>query len=132
MLDTSVAIPLRESDAAILDRIALLGDDLMIASITRVELENGVYRDPALAQHRRALLDILLQSVLVVPFDDECAAIYGRIVAQMGWSRTRTIDRMIAACAIASDASLVTLNGKDFRGIEGLRLIEWPNPAGTT
>ena len=125
MLDTSVAIPLRESEAATLDRVDAIDGDLMISAVTRVELENGVYRDPALAEHRRALLDIMLQSVLVVPFDDECARVFGRIVAQHGWSRTKTIDRMIAACAIVSDATLVTMNGKDFRGIADLRLVEW-------
>ena len=125
MLDTSVAIPLRESEAATLNRVDAIDGDLMISAVTRVELENGVYRDPALAEHRRALLDIMLQSVLVVPFDDECARVFGRIVAQLGWSRTKTIDRMIAACAIVSDATLVTMNGKDFRGIADLRLVEW-------
>lgn len=125
MLDTSVAIPLRESEAATLNRVAAIDGDLMISAVTRVELESDVYRNPALAEHRRALLDIMLQSVLVVPFDDECARVFGRIVAQLGWSRTKTIDRMIAACAIVSDAALVTMNGKDFRGIADLRLVEW-------
>lgn len=125
MLDTSVAIPLRESDAEILGRVAALGGDLMISAVTRVELENGVYRDLALTAHRRALLDTMLKSVLVVPFDDQCAAIFGQLAAQLGWSRSNTIDRMIAACAIANDATLVTLNGRDFRGLPGLQLVEW-------
>ena len=125
MLDTSVAIPLRESEAVTLERVDALGGDLMISAVTRVELENGVYRDPALAGHRRALLDIVLECVLVVPFDDECAAVFGRTVANIGWSRTKTIDRMIAASAIASDATLVTMNGKDFRDIPYLKLVEW-------
>jgi tRNA(fMet)-specific endonuclease VapC len=125
MLDTSVAIPLRESDADILGRVVALGGDLMISTVTRVELENGVYRDPALAAHRRVLLDLMLQSVLVAPFDDQCAAVFGGIAATLGWSRGKTIDRMIAACAIVNDATLVTLNGRDFRGVVGLRLVEW-------
>lgn len=36
-----------------------------------------------------------------------------------------TLDRLIAAQAIARDATLITRNGKDFRRIEGLRLVEW-------
>jgi tRNA(fMet)-specific endonuclease VapC len=125
MLDTSVAIPLRESDADTLDQVGRLGGDLLIAAVTRVELENGVYRDPTLAQRRRALLDVMLESVLVIPFDDECAQIFGQIVAKLGWSRAKTIDRMIAATAVVSDATLVTTNGRDFRQIDGLKLLEW-------
>ena len=128
MLDTSVAIPLRESEAVTLGRVAELGDNLMISAVTRVELENGVYRDPGLAEHRRALLDIMLESLLVAPFDDDCAAIFGGIVAKLGWSRANTIDRMIAATAIVSDATLITMNGKDFRDVPGLKLMEWATP----
>ena len=128
MLDTSVAIPLRESEAVTLGRVAKLGDNLMISAITRVELENGVYRDPSLAEHRRTLLDIMLVSLPIIPFDDECAAMFGKIVAKLGWSRGNTIDRMIAATAIVSDATLITMNGKDFREIPGLKLLEWKTP----
>ncbi len=128
MLDTSVAIPLRESEPVVLQHIEGLGGDLLISAVTRVELENGVYRDPDLAASRRALLDIILESLLVIPFDDECAALFERIVGVLGWSRAKTIDRMIAATAIVSDATLVTMNGKDFRGIPDLKLIEWETP----
>ncbi|MEP7348537.1 MAG: PIN domain-containing protein [Sphingorhabdus sp.] len=128
MLDTSVAIPLRESEGVTLGRVAELSDNLMISAVTRVELENGVYRDPDLAEHRRALLDIMLDSLHVMPFDDDCAAEFGRIVAGLGWSRTTTIDRMIAATAIVSDATLITMNGKDFKNIPGLKLVIWETP----
>ena len=128
MLDTSVAIPLRESDSGTLERVAELSDNLMISAVTRVELENGVYRDPTLSGHRRALLDIMLDSLHVLPFDDDCAAEFGRIVAALGWSRATTIDRMIAATAIVSEATLITLNGKDFKNIPGLKLVVWETP----
>lgn len=129
MLDTSVAISLRESEAVTLGQVAELGDIVMISAVTRVELENGVYRDAKLAEHRRALLDIMLGSLLVAPFDEECAAVFGRIVASLGWSRAKTIDRMIAATAIVNDATLITMNGKDFRDVPGLKLVEWETPA---
>jgi tRNA(fMet)-specific endonuclease VapC len=130
MLDTSVAIPLRENDLDVAARIGGLEGDLVVSAVTRVELENGVYRDPALSQKRRALLDLMLETVLVLPFDDQCAACFGQIVAQLGWSRTQTIDRMIAATAIVNHMPLITFNGRDFRKIAGLELVEWetPNP----
>lgn len=125
MLDTSVAIPLRESHGPTLDRIIKLDGDVVLSAISRVELENGVYRDAKLAPMRRALLDVMLESIVVLPFDDQDAQTYGTILAGLGWSRSRIIDRMIAAHAMRVDATLVTLNGKDFRDIEGLKVESW-------
>lgn len=125
MLDTSVAISLRDNEPAILGRIASVESPLLISAVTRVELENGVYRDPALAARRRAALDVILATMIVVPFDDETAAAYGRIIAALGWSRTRIIDRMIAASAIVRDVPLATLNAADFYDVPNLRLDDW-------
>lgn len=125
MLDTSVAIPSRDGDQDVLGRIASIEAPLLISAVTRVELENGVYRDPTLAVRRRAALDVMLATMIVVPFEDDTAALYGRIVAALGWSRARIIDRMIAATAILRDVPLATLNAADFRGVPGLRLDDW-------
>jgi predicted nucleic acid-binding protein len=93
--------------------------------LTRSELENGIAKDPANAEMRRALLDALLATIAVLPFDDAAAAEYGRIVGTLGYSRAKTIDRMLAAQASVSGAQLVTMNGDDFRTIPGLKLEVW-------
>jgi len=36
---------------------------------------------------------------------------------------------LIAAQAMSRDARLVTMNGKDFLKIDGLKLEVWPSPA---
>lgn len=41
------------------------------------------------------------------------------------FSRRRIIDRMIAAQALLHDATLVTMNGEDFKDIPGLKLLIW-------
>ena len=51
---------------------------------------------------------------------------YGAIIYNLGYDRRTTLDRLIAAQAIARNATLITRNGKDFRRIEGLKLEEWP------
>ncbi len=123
VLDTSVAIPLRDGDLLIIDRVEALGGPLAISVITRVELEGGVYSNPARTVARRLRLDRLLASVPTLAFDDATAAAYGQIVATTGFSRRKVIDRMIAAQAIVHRATLVTLNPDDFSYIRGLSLL---------
>ena len=47
------------------------------------------------------------------------------IVEAIGFSRTKVLDRLIAATALANALPLATRNAKDFRDIPGLRLEEW-------
>ena len=98
---------------------------MFISIVTRVELEGGVYREPALAEARRTRLDLMLPGLPSVVFDDEAAEAYGQILHSTGFSRRRILDRMIAAQAIVHRATLVTRNGADFRDVPGLSLLEW-------
>ena len=125
LLDTSIAIGLRDDDPAIVARAKALGPGLALSIITRVELEGGVYRDPLAADARRRRLDILLAALPVLPFDADAAEAYGAIVGEAGYSRRKLLDRMIAAQAIVHDATLVTLNAADFADIPSLKLLAW-------
>ncbi|MEY2883031.1 MAG: toxin protein VapC [Pseudomonadota bacterium] len=125
LLDTSVVIHVLEGQPDIAAAVGQLAPAPAISALTRAELENGVARDPAEAALRRALLDAFLTAVDVLPFDDAAAAEYGRIVGTLGYSRAKTIDRMLAAQAIVTDAQLVTMNGDDFRNIPGLNVSVW-------
>lgn len=123
LLDTSIAIGLRDDDPAIVARAKALGPGLVLSIVTRVELEGGVYRDPLTADIRRRRLDILLAALPVLPFDADAGEAYGAIVREAGYSRRKLLDRMIAAQAIVHDARLVTLNSADFADIPGLKLL---------
>ncbi|QXQ05476.1 PIN domain-containing protein [Sphingosinicellaceae bacterium] len=125
LLDTSVAIPLRDGVPAILDRFAELPERPFLSMVGRVELENGVVRTAEFAARRRRALDMLLARVTVLVFDDLCADAYRLIVEAVGYSRPRVIDRMIAATALAHGLTLATLNGADFRDVPGLKLESW-------
>ena len=125
LIDTNIAIQLRDGDPTIASRIAALDDAIVMSIVTRVELEGGVYRHPLDAPVRRARLDAILSAIPVLSFDDAAAAAYGAIVAQSGYSRRKLLDRMIAAQAIVHRARLVTMNVSDFSDIIGLELVAW-------
>lgn len=42
----------------------------------------------------------------------------------------KTADRMTAATALAHGLPLVTLNGRDYRDVPGLELVDWVKPDG--
>lgn len=130
LLDTNVAVYLRDGDTEA--ETLLLGLDQMpsISAITRVELEGGVYADPARTDRRRQSVDLLLQEFPVLDFTNDIAETYGRIVEQAGFSRRKIVDRMIAATALAHGLTFVTFNGRDFRAIPDLDLLEWSRSAG--
>ena len=125
LIDTNVAIHLRDGDATITQRIAALDDAIVMSIVTRVELEGGVYRVPADALVRRARLDTLLSAIPVLAFDEAAATMYGAIVASAGYSRRKLLDRMIAAQALVHRATLVTMNADDFSDIIGLDVRPW-------
>jgi predicted nucleic acid-binding protein len=125
MLDTSVAIELRDGAARTVEKAEQIDGDMVLSIISRIELEGGVHRVPAEAAMRRERLDALLSALPTVPFDDLAADAYRAIIETCGFSRRKMADRMIAAQALIEDATLVTLNPDDFRDIPGLKLLAW-------
>ncbi len=125
LLDTNVAIHLRDGDPTITAKIAALDDAILMSIVTRVELEGGVYRDAADAPARRARLDAMLLAIPMLAFDDAAADAYAAIVARAGYSRRKLLDRMIAAHALVHRATLVTMNADDLSDVVGLEIRVW-------
>ncbi len=129
LIDTNVAIHLRDRNPEVLARVAAISESLSLSIVSRVELESGlVTRVHDVRARRRASLRWLLEDFEILDFDPPCADAYARVIAVTGYSRPRTLDRMIAATALAHGASLITINAQHFRDIPGLDLIEWPSP----
>ena len=125
ILDTNVAIHLRDGHLPTTNKIAALNDAVLISIVTRVELEGGVYRYPADMLRRRARLDVILSAIPALAFDNASASAYASIVTQSGYSRRKLLDRMIAAQALVHNATLITMNPGDFSDIAGLNLQAW-------
>jgi tRNA(fMet)-specific endonuclease VapC len=128
MLDTNIVIHARDSNDDAVERLKRYAGAATISALTLVELQRGLYTKAADAVLRQSRLKLLLQQIEVVSFDAAAAEAYGRIILQLGWVKGRDFDRMIAAHAISTHATLVTANASDFRDIPGLTIEDWLAP----
>jgi tRNA(fMet)-specific endonuclease VapC len=125
LLDTCVAIDLRDGRGDTVDKVTALPERPYISAITKVELEGGVYAQPEYTEKRRKAVDALLRRLEVIDFEDVMASQYGQIISKSGFNRRKIIDRMIAATALVNNLTLITTNGDDFADIDGLSLEIW-------
>ena len=128
LIDTNVAIHLRDGDDSIEQKVAALEGGLFLSVVSLVELQGGLYRDPTQTERMRVRLDTIIESLTILTFKADEAQRYGEIVRHVGYSRSKLLDRMIAAQAIAIGVTLITMNGSDFQDIPGLTLEIWPSP----
>jgi tRNA(fMet)-specific endonuclease VapC len=125
LLDTSVAIALRDGSEPVLRKAAALSEPALLSIVSVVELPGGIVRLAVGKASRAEALAEILSTLDILPFDEADAAAYGSIIAALGFSRTKLIDRMIAAQAIVAGATLATLNPRDFRDIPRLTVEDW-------
>lgn len=125
MLDTNICIYLmKHQPPKVAERFAqCFVGDVVISAITLAELEYGVTCS-AEAQNRLAL-DSLLQDIVTAPFEGQAARAYGPVRQATRERKRHALDKLIAAHAIALDATLVTNNEADFMDYPGLRVENW-------
>ncbi len=113
--------------ASVQRKFALHAGMIAISALSLAELQRGLIA-PSADLLRRERHRLLIRNLAVLPFDAAAADAYGRIVAQVGRIKTRDFDHLIAAHALAGNATLVTDNEPDFAGIAGLALENWLTP----
>lgn len=128
LLDSNVCIRLiNNSSLAVTNRLASLQpDDILISTITQLELYYGAYRS---GQQERNLeiLQRFFSQFKLIPLDSEAAIIAGRLRAELAASGTPIgpYDVQIAAIAIANNLILVTHNTREFSRVNGLQIEDW-------
>lgn len=128
MLDTNIVSHIMQGrDAALLGRLTQVPvGQVVISSITLAELEYGLQRKGQPARLRNAMTQLLLR-VEVLPWDEPVALCYGEFCCAL---ETRGInlsdmDMMIAAHAVATDATLVSRDKAFAQVPDRLRLEVW-------
>ena len=135
LLDTDHVTVLRMPHSARRDRLvarlaAATDEEVGVAVVTVEEQMRGWLA--AIAKERQprrqvgpyrelAGLFAFFAEFTIAPFDDAAVALF----EQYGRIRISTMDRKIAATAIANNALLLTANRRDYEQIPGLRFENW-------
>ncbi len=124
-LDTNICIyAMRGEPAPVVRRFLQSSDEMYVSAIVVAELEYGVVNS-ARQSENAARLEKFLEKVNVIDWDRASARAYARLGFALKMQPISTEDLMIAACAIAHSATLVTNNTREFARVPNLRLENW-------
>ncbi len=126
-LDTNTLIYFFKGLGNVADRmLATPPTDIRIPAIVVYELEAGIAKSSAPAK-RRQQLDELLNTVELLPFDRSAArhAAEIRVWLERRGTPIGPMDTLIAATALANQATLVTHNTREFERVPALQVIDW-------
>ena len=128
MLDTNICIyAIKQKPESVLKRLQKVNpEDICISSVTYAELVHGVEKSMAVEKNRLAL-SLLLANIEILDFDAEAANAYGKIRANLEKNGTPIgpLDMMIAGHAKSLGLTLVTNNEKEFKRVDGLKVVNW-------
>ena len=128
MLDTNVVSHIMQGrDAQLLVRLTQLPvGQIMISSVTLAELEYGLHRKGQPVRLKNALTQVLLR-MDVLPWDEAVATCYGEFCSTLEAQgiNLSDFDMMIAAHAVAVDATLVSRDKAFGQVGERLKLEVW-------
>lgn len=101
-------------------------EEIALCSVVKAELYYGAAKSSRPEQNA-ANVQRFASRFISLPFDDAAAEVYGRIRASLERVGTPIgpLDFLIAAIAMAHEATLVTNNVDEFSRVEGLTWEDW-------
>jgi tRNA(fMet)-specific endonuclease VapC len=121
LFDTSIFVAVERGQLRLPE-----GYDAGIAAITAAELLLGLERaDEARKPRRQVFVENIISTLDVLPFDIAAARVYAALMARLH-ARGTPIgipDAIIAATALVTVRSVVTLNDRHFERVAGLQVI---------
>ena len=121
LCDTNILIDLSKRNPDVIRELQAIGTaNVVVSAISAGEFIFGALNKADLAKIIKAL-----QAITVVPVDEAISRKGVELVTQYALSHTLAVpDAFIAATALVYNSPLYTLNRKDFKFIEGLRLYD--------
>lgn len=127
LLDTDIVIYYVRGQGNVTTRFLATDPAIVaISTITLYELEVGIAKS-AQPEQRLQRLSALVESVLLLPFDEAAARRAGQVRASLEKQGTPigAMDYMIAGIALANNAILVTHNLAEFSRVADLVCEDW-------
>lgn len=126
LLDTDTCSAHIRRPTSVAHRFLQHSGRLYLSTVSLAELYAWAYRTGA-AQRLAAGIRELIQDVEILPFDSDCAAVFGSLRPKLTTIGIAVppMDLLIATTALAHDLTLVTHNVADFANIPDLRVVDW-------
>jgi len=127
-LDTNVIIDILNNEQKVIDKLKNLQEtekiDATINPIILAELYKGAFLSNKHEENVRIIKEFT-ENVEFLEFNKKASFIYGKKFAELKKKGkiTQECDLMIASICIANNQTLITLNEKDFKNIEGLNML---------
>lgn len=126
LLDTNMCIYLMKNQPESVGRrfAQCYVGDVVMSAITYAELEYGVAASADPERDRRSLA-ALIEDIPVAPFDGAAGTAYGAIRLATRTTKQDALDKLIAAHAVALNATVVTNNERNFARYPGVMIENW-------
>ncbi len=127
LLDTNTCIDVMRNHPNVVNRMSgVAPGDSVISTITSYELYTGIAKC-ASPDKEQAKVDLLLRTVIELPFDQTAAREAGRIrgLLESRGEMVGPYDVLLAAHALAAGLILVTANTNEFQRVPGLTVENW-------
>jgi tRNA(fMet)-specific endonuclease VapC len=119
LCDTDVIIEFYRNNPDIISELKKIGqENIAVSTVTAGELIYGALNKKELGQIKKDLDNLVL-----VDIDKKACDLFLKLLSKYALSHKLAVpDGFIAAIAMANDIELYTLNLKDYRFIDGLKL----------
>ena len=126
LIDTDICIELLRGNRQILEKRLACGTEVAVAFMTAAELFYGAEKSQK-SKENLGLVERFLLSVRVLHTDSDVARKFGQLKAGLALEgfMLPDADLLIAATALARDATLITGNVKHFQRVGELKTDNW-------
>jgi tRNA(fMet)-specific endonuclease VapC len=128
LLDTCVISDFVKGEENTLKRFKSISPaDIFVSSLTVMEVKYGLAVNPQRAIKIQPLIETILNSITILPFDskeaEQAALIRG--ILKIAGSPIGAYDVLIAATAVTHNHIVVTSNVREFQRVSNLEIENW-------